>query len=561
MDAVKKINRFMTITQIWLAVMFICVWPTIAAGAITVEIKPTKIAYGETFNLIITSDDRDSAIPNLVPLQSDFRIIGTERTMSYTVINGQARAIHQFIVLLMPKKQGKLAIPALKLGNEQTEPQTIEVTEAEDVTNPVEQTESTADQEQLLIKTDVNSETPFINQQVIYSVKLYNSGRLLDAEYQPPKVENALLISLGDADRYQTMENGQNYVVEEQRYAIFPQKSGKVKITGPSLHGLLYDVVPRQVNIPPKTIELNVKPVPGDYKGNQWLPAKALTLSEHYDSSKKEHEQGETMTRIIDLEAVGIPAQLLPTLQFQDSNEFSVYPEKPELTNSIRQYELVGKSTIRVVYLLNKSGQVTIPEFSLTWFNTSTGKTEITKLPPRTIQVLNTKTEGADTKSQPPSQAPQTKEMSASSEASLLPKSDSNPVAWFLAIAFAVAWILTLLMWWFRPIIIRSSKKRLAIKELHEACIRNNPVKARETLLNWAALHWPEATFIDLNDIAKRVPDSKFKKQLNILSKAIYSPVSKTQWDGSELWLSIQAYRKKKSSKKSKPGDLPSINP
>lgn len=63
-----------------------------------------------------------------------------------------------------------------------------------------------------------------MNQQIIYKVTLYNSKHLLDADYQGPQVENALLIPLGQEKRYQTQKNNINYLVEEQNYAIFPQK-------------------------------------------------------------------------------------------------------------------------------------------------------------------------------------------------------------------------------------------------------------------------------------------------------------------------------------------------
>lgn len=73
-------------------------------------------------------DEADS-VPDLTPLQEDFNIDGTERSMNYTVINGQAHSLSQWIILVTPKKTGVVEIPALQVGSEKTQPATIEVSQ------------------------------------------------------------------------------------------------------------------------------------------------------------------------------------------------------------------------------------------------------------------------------------------------------------------------------------------------------------------------------------------------------------------------------------------------
>ncbi|GGI84730.1 hypothetical protein GCM10007966_11610 [Legionella impletisoli] len=557
-------NKNTTLLKQAVLFIFVYLWLNTAVAEITAQVKPDKIQYGETFHLIITSDDKQTALPNLTPLQKDFRIVGTERAMNYTVMNGQAKSISQFIVLLMPKTTGNLTIPPLNVGNHQTKAFTVEVS-GQPITPQPQDAQPADSQDEVLIKTELSKKRPFISEQVVYSVKLFNSGRLLDAQYQPPKVENALLIPLGDADRYQSLENGRNYIVEEQRYAIFPQKSGELTITGPAFHALAYEAIPRQINIPPKTSQLMVKSIPNDFKGKHWLPAKNVSLSETYDNPSHFAKVGDTLTRYITVEAVALPAQLLPPLEFEDQPDYNVYPEKPDLRNAIRDHELVGKAEIKVTYLLNKPGQITIPELSISWLNTTTGNMEIAKLSPRTLEVKSSDKStstplDAASRMTPDDKAPLQIDAANKSKEIIITEK-SSPLAWFLAVTFAVAWILTLMIWWFRPKIVAGNKKRLAIKRLHEACINNNPAKAREALLHWASLHWPDKEFIDLNDISKQIRDPRFKKQLTLLSQAIYSPGNQVKWHGNELWVSIANYRRRKRNKKNKQDDLPPINP
>lgn len=60
-----------------------------------------------------------------------------------------------------------------------------------------------------------------MNQQAILTVKLLTSRRLIDVDYQPPKLQDGILIPIGSGNQYQTMINGTLYAVEEQKYVFF----------------------------------------------------------------------------------------------------------------------------------------------------------------------------------------------------------------------------------------------------------------------------------------------------------------------------------------------------
>lgn len=529
-------------------------------ASISVEVKPKKVAMGETFSFVITADDANfSGQPNLASLKKAFHITGTQQSINYTVLNGKTRALHQWVIMLMPKKLGKQKIPAIKIGSHLTPPIEVNVIKTSLNQTPEDSPTLTARQDEVMLKTEVNQAAPLINQEVLYTVKLYNSGRLLDAEYHPPSVENALMIPLGNSDRYQTQEKGQDYIVEEQHYAIFPQKSGPLTISGPSFNAVAYEAVPRRITVPPKDTTLQVKPIPKSFKAKEWLPAANVSLTEHYEQHSKTLDQGDTVQRIITIEAEAVPAQLLPSLTFKDAKAYNIYPEKPTIKNIARNNHLVGQATIKVTYLLNHPGQVTLPEIEVPWFNTKTGQTEIAKLPPHSLKI-NPKTQAP-----PPLQNSSTKDIKSQPADQI--KSDdkdhkgSPPIAWFVAIGFAVAWIVTLMMWWFKPFIATGSLRRRAVKKLHEACIRNNPTKAREALLNWASIHWPERSFLDLKDIANCIQDVALKKELSTLSQILYSKDKKSHWHGTRLWLAIASFRRKKKSKNKTNHSLPPINP
>ena len=541
----------------YLLIAVLLCWNILAWAAVFTRVDPPTVRLGETFRLTITIDaPQPDSIPDLIPLQENFSIVGTERSMAYSIVNGQKHSVNQWIILLAPQKTGTLLIPAIQIGQQQSTANSIVVTGNTGVTTSVSQRRSNhTSQDEILLKAELDSRNLFIDQQAIYTVKLYNSQRLLDAEYQPPRVEDALLIPLGDSRHYQTILNNRNYAVEEQQYAIFPQKSGRLKIFSPSFSALIFDTVPRRINVHGKTIDLLVKPIPADYTGKYWLPAKQVALTEVYDQSDTTMTQGSTLIRTVTLQAAGIPAQLLPTLDFDSTPQFNSYAEKPELRNTAKQKDLIGRTDVKITYLLNKSGQIKIPVLKVHWFNTDTSKEETVSLPARTIEVK------ANVQ-QNPIPASETRALLPTKHLDTLTLEKSDNLAWWIAAAFALAWVITLALWWLRKNTpAKSGGKRATLKRLHIACTNNNPAQAQVTLLQWAALQWPNNAPLNLHHLAKLVHDTPFKKQLTLLSQALYSQEKNTLWQGEALWHSITAYLRKKPTSKSKGGGLPPINP
>ncbi|KGP62146.1 hypothetical protein EP47_14385 [Legionella norrlandica] len=544
-----------------IAWLLLCLFTSLTFAEIQVQLEPSQVIMGETFKLSITQEDQQGGgIPDLTELQKDFVILGTERHVNYSIINGQALSQSQWIVLLRALKPGIFTIPPIKIGLEQSPPITINV---QGNTKPQTLPHGSTQEQDIFLTASVDEKKPFVNEQVIYTVKLYNSKRLLDAEYQGPKVDNALLIPLGDAKRYHTEQNNITYVVEEQTYAIYPQKSGDLKITSPTFNALIYDFNPRRIKAQDKTINLTVKPIPQQYQNKLWLPAKQVKLSEQYENVNQTLSQGSTLTRTVTLEGVAIPAQLLPTLNFQETNSFSVYPEKGAERNQVKQGELISSVEIKVTYLFNQAGKATIPELQLPWFNTETGKEEVATLPPRSLEITpSTSAKATTANSQNLDQkAPTSRSIVADS---VLTSGDPSGWALSLAILFGLAWLITLGLWiWQKQSKYPTSKReyKKTLETLNKACIECNPKKARDAVLKWASLQWPDAPLLNLTDLTQLVRDAHLKKQLHLLSQVLYRNQEKTLWRGDELLRAVYAVKKNQTAKKRKRSNLPPINP
>lgn len=525
----------------------------LAQAEIQVQINPSPVTLGDNFQLTLTQTNAQAAgVPDLTVLQKDFMILGTARQVNYTVINGQSSATSQWVVTLKALKAGVLSIPAIKMGTQFSNPMTINVEPA-----GTKQDNIDLDQQELLLKTSADHYKPYVNQQVLYTVKIYNSKRLIDADYQAPQMDNGLVLPLGDTKRYQTVQNNTSFVVEEQKYAVFPQKSGELSIIAPTFTALVYGVEPQRVKVTDKETKLNVQAIPPQFQGT-WLPAKDVRLTEEYENSTQRLSQGSTLVRTITLEAVGIPAQLLPSLNFKGNDIFSVYPEKGTDRNQIKQEELLGRTEVKVTYLFNKPGKIIIPELKLPWFNTTTGKEDMAILAPRSIEIMPALSSGINQENN--QAAVKTEQNNTASSVSLSPiaKQLNNSWAWLVALFFACAWLVTLYLSKRR----RSGKnaERKALHDLREACSSANPPKARDALLKWAAVSWPDATILNLNDLSQLTRDSQLKKQIQQLSQVLYKKQT-NGWRGDELWRVVAGLKSNSTSYSTKTSVLPPINP
>ena len=244
-----------------LAAFLLCFSATLSASVNT-HVEPSTLTLGDSFRLTLTLDEIQSAgIPDLIPLQRDFMIDATEHSVSTRVINGQAETLNQWTVILSPKRTGTLPIPALTIGQQHSDPSQVNVT-GEPSKTQSDATSPTPPADPIQLITETSERAPYINQQIRYTVKLFHQDPLLDANYQPPHLEDALLISLGSSQGYQGSKQGQRYTIEEEHYALFPQQSGPQTLVGPSFQAVVYDGTPKRVQAHAESTHLDVKPIP-----------------------------------------------------------------------------------------------------------------------------------------------------------------------------------------------------------------------------------------------------------------------------------------------------------
>ena len=220
-------------------------------------------------------------------------------------------------------------------------------------------------------------------------------------------------------------------------------------------------------------------------------------------------------------------------MDFVEANGLRQYPEKPEAQNGIEQGQVVGVKKITNVYIPDKSGNITVPEVSVNWFNVKTGKMERAVLPAVNINVeAGNQIEpqrampAAPVVNEPEQIAAPQAEKQNPMPMSAENRPTSNP--WNIY-TLLLAFVMGMLISWFlfrRPAKSVNGEVKPNVKEAHKEVIRaakeNNFRALRDALLIWAQQKFKNQRINNLNDVIKAANSKDFEKQTEIITAELY---------------------------------------
>ncbi len=552
------------VRRIFLLVM-IFTTPLLQAATLQATVDRNPISENETLQLTLTLRDYDGPIdPDLTILEGLFDILGSQQSSQVSIINGRMDSVKQLHITLAPKQAGSIIIPALEVGNLQSQPITLQVVEA---SSP--QAEQVRE---LALEVSVDNRTPYLQQQVILTVRLLHTINLAEGVLPAPEIAGVEIYKLGDDKQYQTVQDGRRVGVIERRYALLPQQSGKIEI--PSIlfsgrsqarsmgsFGGLFNQG-RAIQTRSKPLTLQVKPQPQRDSGIHWLPATELTLQEQWSPSQTPFRVGEPITRTLTLQAHGLSASQLPELTLEPQAGFKIYPDQPQLETHTSPQGVIGTRVEKYALVPIKEGALTLPAITLTWWNSKSERLEVARLPEKRVQVLPAQQAINTITTQPFKPAP-----SETAPATPVTTQMQSLWPWQLATALlAFAWLTTL---WLgrrqRPQPKQSSGPNPAptpktnLKAIARACDSNQPHQARDALLIWGRAQHPQHPPRTLPELAQYLEPPAAQSALNQLDRAIYT--HDKSWDGKACWEAIESALKtgKSRSKKSSNPTLPEL--
>lgn len=515
-------NRFVGRTSRWLLAAPALLCSALALAELSATVDRREIAMGETLRLTLLGNAGEQpAEIDLTPLSRDWEILSRSSATNARYINGQNQVTRTLEMELAPLREGTLSIPPLTHGGRTTTPQSIRV-------NP-EPTVAPGDA-LVLFEASIDQSSVYVQAETILTVTLQQAINLDGGEISAFDVADAVVEDL-ERRSFQRRVGNRTWLVTELRYAIYPQKSGRLTI--PAIGFTAREVQPgrsllgarlgRRLRLASEPIELEVKPVPASFSGEVWLPARELTLTENWSIDPESLNIGDSTTRTLTLVARGLQGSQLPPLSSVQGSlnipELRFYPDQESIDQTELSDGLQGQRIQSEALVARSGGSWQLPEIRVPWWNTETDSLQYAILPARNVSVATPAPLDAASPNQP------TTELSGAPA--------TLPVwAWILSgSGWLAALLLAGMMWMSRR--DRSaaaagdiaphrdaSSLRQALLEIRRCAEQNDPASLRRAILSWARLHHGRH-FASFGDLTTASSES-LAERLMMLDRCLY---------------------------------------
>ncbi len=541
--------------------------PSIALARFDASVDATTISEADTIRLTLRVDGTNlTSNPDFDPLEKEFDILSEQHSAQIQSFNGQIEALTTWTLVLKPKHNGALRIPALTLGGETTRPIEITVKDLDpQLKRAIAQT--------VFFETTYAPKQVYVQSQVVVTRRLFyiNGAQLYGDMPNTPEVPGAMVKLLGESEHSMAVRDGRQYGVIEQRFAVFPERSGDLTIPAATVTGsvrLADSGMGRRIGIDVSSdaLQIPVLPIPAEYPRNApWLPATDVELLEDWPGEPERGlATGAPSQRTLIVRADGNASSAIPPLVVALPPSLKAYPEPPKLSETQTRGGIVGTRTESYSLVATQPGDLTLPEVHVTWWDTVHQQVRTAALQAHTIQVTGAATSApppaAETKPAP-AEAPQPAPAPAARESARA--SPASSINLWLAIAFVAAllgWAFTALRARYRKLpgshlVDERTAERDAYAALSRACAGRDPQQIRTALDRWLDVRYE----LPLADAARRFStDAAAHDSVNALNARLYQRESKEPFDPTALLRCVDAARREARA----PSDeLPALYP
>ncbi len=551
-----------------LVIILLAVGANIASAAVTASVDRSRVALGDTLRLtIIATADEDIDEGQLRGLQQDFDILQRSNSSNTSIVNGRVSQSRKLLVDLAPRREGVLQIPAMQFGQSTTAALTVTVTPASD---------TPGDGQSVVFEAEVDHDNVYVQGQLVLTLRVQQSVNLEGRSITPLKLDNAFVKPL-EQQSYQRVINGQPWLVDEIRYAIFPEQSGTLEIPAQVFSGRVdrgrrsfFDLGGggELVRRSTRPITITVLPKPADYPSSEWLPAERLTLEESWSSPPEELQVGESATRTVRIVGDGLQGAQLPPILFTPPDGLKYYPDQPSISEQEVSGGLEGIREDSAAVVPTRAGTYVIPEIRIPWWDTQAETVRYATLPQReitatgTAPTVNTAVTGpADsvTAIPGPSSGIAVDTVSAGDTVAGPP---TGLLVWqALGVASTLGWCLTLLYVWRtrspkpeKATVGDTLSEKTSFDAVIKACEQDNSSATRAALLAWAATAAPGNMIRSLEQVTDAMGDEELGQRLRELDTALYRP-GEADWTGKALAACLRRVRSETSSSRKRAVD------
>src|SRR5690625_2401540 len=545
----------------------------VQANELSASVDRTNISIDDRITLTLRAEGLPSGSgPDMSKPNQDVEILTNQSQRSLSIVNGQQEAWLEWNLRLAPRRTGSLIIPPLEIGGLQSQAITILVTDA-----PVRDSRD----EDIFIETEVDKDSVHVQEQLLFTVRLFSRINLEGAEIQPLDLAHAVIKAV-DETTYITEINQRDHLVLETTFAVFPQRSGELVI--PSV---VYDVAPSRARQDPWSriyggrerqrlrgpeVRVPVKPIASEFTGAVWLPATEVRFSEHWRTDPDQLTHGEPIPRRITLYADGLTAAQLPAIPYGEVAGVNQYPDQPQTDEEISAEGVTASVTQTLALVPNQAGRLSLPEISLSWWDTATGQVRQATLPARELRV-------SPVAGQPsPAGNANLSDPGLSMTELSLPRATPtglNALHWGL---LGASGLLLFIVLWLSVAYLRLRQQLSGLMEHHQqkqhrarkqeksawAHLKRQAnigtvSQGRDAAVGGARSHWKDDTLNSLSAVAELSHSPGLKKQLQALDRSLFSDTESVELDRQALIQEADALRVRRRKQNKDTNTLPPL--
>ena len=562
-----------------LVFLFLILPLDIKAQDLEVSVDRSELARGETLTYTIRIyEQRQGMQLDLTPLTENFDVLGTRTSSQVRSINGQVESWTDYIVTLFPLAEGELTIPPIEINNLQTDSIVISVVN--------EGPRSNQDNDDLFLEIQVNKETLYVQEQLLFTIKLfYTINGIRNPQFTELEMEDTVIQLIGSPNQYEEIIEGVRFGVYEKRYVIFPQRSGPLEIpdilfrgevTDGSSNFVFRNLNTRRVTAFIEGVTINIEERPADAQDlDNWLPVNNLSISEEWSTDLNNLLVGDSLTRTVTLRADGVDGAVLPPFGPENIGGMNVYPDPANIERTYVDGSIVGTRVETSTLVPVIAGNIEIPEISIPWWDVANDELKTAVIPATRIDVSTIEGDIPSEQSQESlgnieellANAPTVdQEMIDAQEEEEFIEIGASWISYLMILTFIIV-ILSL----FRLVLypnrreIRSylaelrtkykanispeNNERVAFQQLKIACKKRDLTKIKEALIIWCNhYHLTDHKVITIEGILQNSDWESLHPQIIFLQNELYSlektPKSRKEFSAKELIQDISDSRK-----------------
>ena len=540
-----------------------------SAGAAELRVQLDRQQLYEDESLVMSVHLLDGSVVDAFdPLLSDFEILQRSQGSQTQTINGQRSDSHSWEFILAPRRAGDLLIPAFELGGARSQEQQISVKSIASRAGGVED-------RPFFLRVSVSEPEPFVQQQVIYTMKLYQQQAIADGNVTEPDHPDVVIERLGLDKSYLEQLDGREYSVLERRYALFPQRSGEIVLPSINLNARVqvgqrsnrfFAPNTRSIRVRAPSLTLQVKAAASDYSAAWWLASSQLVGEAKWQP--EDAKVGEPLTLELLISAEGVMPAQLPVVADPKVARARLYSNGSRAAKKAASDGVIAQRVSSWTIIPTAPGELKLQPFNIPWWDIDANVQRVLEIEVPELSVVGTLAEG---RSAVPANAvesitPVVKPIAAAEPpAEVEPEHDSD---WWLTdwrtqlvmVSIVALAALVVRRRRRRPLPLQTDEQLCspdaAMVRLVEAVTRADVKAGREALLDWGSGTFGQE-IRSLPHLAERLDDPEFSRLVLELDAICYR--DKGRWTGEPVQEKVKAYRPPQSAVASKV-ELPTLS-